>query len=38
MHNMAAKKIVKVWDNGEILNENIEFLQKKNKKCFLPTN
>tara|TARA_Y100001970_G_C13866924_1_gene667017 strand:- start:133 stop:762 length:630 start_codon:yes stop_codon:yes gene_type:complete len=33
---MAAKKIVKVWDNGEILNENIEFLQKKTKNVFFP--
>ena len=33
---MAIKKIVKVWDEGELLLENIKFLKDKTKNLFFP--
>ena len=33
---MAIKKIVKIWDEGKISNENIKFLKLKTKKVTFP--
>ena len=33
---MAIKKIVKVWDEGDLLIENIKFLKNKTKNIFFP--